>query len=482
MPSDAVARWRIIFGLLFVLGAGLRVYHLGYRSLSTDEANVFWMARGSTDEIVLQNAIGNSAPPLYALALNPLAEAHASEGALRSLSCAAAIAALAALPALATRTAARPVPCLPLFLVALAPSQVFYAQFLREYSLAFLIAALLILAFTRFQRAPTWWNWSALGLLVLLGVFTQYGLALLLLALNVVFVVELRSVDRRRERLTRWALIQVVALMAAWLVYDRTLAPPIAPGWFRHCVSRAGILGRLAALAVAPGGGQYLRAVRLRPSGRADFAGPGAARRDRLWRTTDGRRAVLLLVTPILITIAAACLRLYPYLGARQSIAFTVMMYVCAASGFVLLRRLDWRAVGTALAVVWLGVEGLYGCYRTLNSTEPQHMRPVAARLTQLLRPDDRVYVYHRALTPLQYYAQEGPNWIHGVENPDQPVAYQDQIAGGPGGARPGVAGVQFLPAQRVRPDPAPRRPAAAPRAGRRRHRHRALPAADVTR
>ena len=56
-------------------------------------------------------------------------------------------------------------------------------------------------------------------------------------------------------------------------------------------------------------------------------------------------------------------------------------------------------------------------------------MRPVAARLTQLLRPDDRVYVYHRALTPLQYYAQEGPNWIHGVENPDEPVAYQDQIA-----------------------------------------------------
>jgi hypothetical protein len=429
MPSDAVARWWIVFALLFLLGAGLRVYHLGYRSLSTDEANVFWMARGSFDEIVLQNAIGNSAPPLYALALNPLAEAHASEGALRSLSCAAAIAALGALPALAFAYSGPTGALFALFLVALAPSQVFYAQFLREYSLAFLIAALLILAFTRFQRAPTWWNWSALGLLVLLGVFAQYGLALLLLALNVVFVVELRRVERRRERVTRWALIQVVALMAAWLVYDKTLRHQLHPGGFGVAYLAQGYWdGSLRSL---------LRLVVGNTFELFGFAHPAVPILQglvllgviELWRTTDGRRAVLLLVTPILITIAAACLHLYPYLGARQSIAFTVMMYVCAASGFVLLRRLDWRAVGTALAVVWLGVEGLYGCYRTLNSTEPQHVRPVAARLTQLLRPDDRVYVYHRALTPLQYYAQEGPNWIHGVENPDEPVAYQDQIA-----------------------------------------------------
>src|SRR5262249_20200291 len=173
MPSGADARWWTVFALLFLLGAGLRLYHLGHRSLSTDEANVFWMARGTFGEIVLQNAIGNSAPPLYALALNPLAEAHASEAALRSLSCAAAIAGLVALAALARAYSGPTGALFALFIAAIAPSQVFYAQFLREYSLAFLVAALLLLAFTHFQRHPTGWNWGALTLLVVLSIFVQ---------------------------------------------------------------------------------------------------------------------------------------------------------------------------------------------------------------------------------------------------------------------------------------------------------------------
>src|SRR4029450_6912916 len=104
-------RWSA-FTLLLVIGSALRLYHLGYRSLRPDEANVFWMARGTSTEIIRQNAIGNSAPPLYALALNPLAEAHASECALRSLSRPARTPALRALCALA-RAAALSAPSAP---------------------------------------------------------------------------------------------------------------------------------------------------------------------------------------------------------------------------------------------------------------------------------------------------------------------------------------------------------------------------------
>jgi hypothetical protein len=109
-------------------------------------------------------------------------------------------------------------------------------------------------------------------------------------------------------------------------------------------------------------------------------------------------------------------------------IVFTVMMYVVAASGFIELRRLDWRSIGSGLAIAWIAAEGLYGSYRTLFSTEPQHVRPIAAVLAAEQRPGDRIYVYHRAVTPLRYYAGEGATVIPGVASPHDPAFHERQI------------------------------------------------------
>jgi hypothetical protein len=242
--ARSALRQRWLFAALLLVGAGLRLSHLGDRSLSTDEANVFWMARGTIDEIILHNAAGNSAPPLYALALNPLAEAHASEAALRSLSCAAGIAALAALYLLAREYNGPTGALFAVFVAALAPSQVFYSQFLREYSLAVLCAALLLLAFTRFQRRPSWRNWVALTALGVLGIDLQYGLALLLLALNAVFVLELPAATDRWRRILWWTLAQTGALGAAWMVYQQTLRHQLRPGGFGACRLAGGAAGR----------------------------------------------------------------------------------------------------------------------------------------------------------------------------------------------------------------------------------------------
>lgn len=433
MPSSAArpsaARRRVLVAGLLLMGAGMRLYHLDYRSLSTDEANVFWIARGPVAEIIHQNAIGNSAPPLYALALNPLAEAHASEAALRSLSCAAGIAALLALYLLAREYTGPTGALFALFLAAIAPSQVFYSQFLREYSLAFLCAALLLFAFTRFQRRPTWANWSALTASAVIGILLQYGLALLVLGLNAVFAIALIAARQRSARLAWWTLAQIPVLAAAWVVYDQTLRHQLHPGGFGVSYLAQGYWDG--------GGASLLRLVVGNSFELLGFAHPavpvlqgllvlGAIE---LWRRADGRRAILMLFAPLAITIAAACLRLYPYLGARQSMMLMPMLYVCAAAGFLLLRRLDWKAVGTTVVLAWLAVEGLYGCYRTLTSTEPQHVRPIAALLAGQMQPDDRLYVYHHAVTPMRYYSQEGSQWVRGVPSPSDPAPHQRQLA-----------------------------------------------------
>jgi len=425
------ARWQSwLFVALLLAGAGLRLYHLGYRSLSTDEANVFWMARGSVDEIILHNAAGNSAPPLYALALNPLAEAHASEAALRSLSCAAGIAALAALYLLTSEYSGSAGALFAVFVAALAPSQVFYSQFLREYSLSVLCAALLLWAFTRFQRRPSWRSWAALTAIGVLAIAVQYGLALLVLALNVVFVLELRRTIERRPRVVWWTLAQAAMLGAAWVVYDQTLRHQLRPGGFGASYLGSGYWDGSAASLMRLVVGNTVELFAFAYPATVLLEGLVVLGIVELWRSANGRRAVLLLVTPILVVIATACLRLYPYLGARQSMMLTVMLYVCAASGFVRLRRVDWHGVGTALVIVWIGAEGVYGSYRTLMSTEPQHVRPIAEQLASEFRPGDRIYVYHRAVTPLlYYYPEESEHWIRGAYSPSDPAPHQRELA-----------------------------------------------------
>lgn len=412
--GPSIWRSRGLLVALLVLGAGLRLYHLGYRSLSTDEANVFWMARGTTSEIVLHNAAGNSVPALYALALNPLAEANASEAVLRSLSCAAGIAALVVLYALAREYSGPTGGRFAVFVAALAPSQVFYSQFLREYSLAFLCAALLLLAFTHFQRRPSWWTWGALTIAAVLGVFVQYGLALLILALNVVFAIELRAASARTRRVAWWSLAQAAVLAAAWVVYDQTLKHQLRPGGFGASYLEQGYWDGTAA--------SLLRLTLGNTFELFGFAHPTVPIIQclvvlgivGLWKAAEGRRAILLLITPILVTIGAACLRLYPYLGGRQSMVLTVMLYVVAGSGFVFLRRVDWKSVGSTLVIAWLAIEGLYGSYRSLTSTEPQHLRPIAAQLAAQVHPGDRIYVYHDAVTPMLYYYPDRTGWVRG--------------------------------------------------------------------
>jgi hypothetical protein len=105
------------------------------------------------------------------------------------------------------------------------------------------------------------------------------------------------------------------------------------------------------------------------------------------------------------------------------------MLYVCAAAGFDLLRRFDWKHLATVAVIVFATSEALYGCYRQMWNTEPQHMRPVAVLLAARFQPGDRIYVYNDVATVLRYYypAQERA-WILGVRSPQDPQPHREQL------------------------------------------------------
>jgi uncharacterized membrane protein len=205
----ATARYKqyrllMVLGAITLLGALLRLYHLGYRSLWYDEAVLYWIAQGNIQDVIARNAAGNSAPPLFALLLSFVLRVGESEATLRSLSWLSGVAAIPATYWLTRQFLGQYAAYFCAFVVAIAPSQIVYSQQLREYSMTFVLAILLLVFFTRCLRRPGLSNWVLFTVLEICGIFVQYGLALLVLALNLVFVAALVHAARRRELLVRW--------------------------------------------------------------------------------------------------------------------------------------------------------------------------------------------------------------------------------------------------------------------------------------
>ena len=154
----------IILGCIVLLGAALRVYHLGQKSLWLDEAKLYWISQGtlhdydnlqgSFQRLIRQNAKFNSAPPLYAILVRYISKLGDREEILRSISCFAGIASIVGMYFLSIKFIDKKSAYFTSFLVAIAPTQVHYSQQLREYSLTFLFAILILTFFYTYLTKP----------------------------------------------------------------------------------------------------------------------------------------------------------------------------------------------------------------------------------------------------------------------------------------------------------------------------------------
>lgn len=170
---------------LLLVAALVRFPGLGARSLWFDEALSGLIARLSTTQ-VLTNAAGSSHPPGYYLILHmwrPLA--GESEFALRFPSAWFSLAAVALTARLGGELFGRRAARLAALGMALSPFQVYYAQEARMYGLTIALSAGVLWAFLRGVRPDRRSSWWAYGILVALGLYVHYYIALLVLALHV---------------------------------------------------------------------------------------------------------------------------------------------------------------------------------------------------------------------------------------------------------------------------------------------------------
>jgi hypothetical protein len=423
-----------IIALIFitVIGAFCEYIIWGFKSLWLDEAFQFHISNGTIGHILRYNALYNGAPPLYSLLINAMISIGTSEEILRTVSCLAGIASIPMMHYLTRQFTSHWLALLAAWLVALSPSQIMYSQQLREYSLAFLLTQAMLCAFMFFLRRLSWRTSLLFGLLSMVSICTQYGLALFVLALNIVFFVRVFRLDKPIKALGLWSVAQVLGLLAVFAVYHLSLKYHFTPKGFGAAsgLSSAYWDGTLESL---------FTIVTLNTRDIFTFAFPltyliivlviiGVIRiamdKDRVKSV-----AVWMLVTPMAITFIAALFRSYPYVGGRHTIFLSPMIYLFVTLGISFLSNLRYGRYITVLFLVVMTFQGARESAAYLLSEGPEPLRPIVRTLESSLIKSDFIYVYYGALPAFAYYFRGNNHpWIEGTDYFRNPDKYRKEL------------------------------------------------------
>jgi 4-amino-4-deoxy-L-arabinose transferase-like glycosyltransferase len=206
------------------LAVALRTYNLGGQSLWNDEGTSVALAQRDLATIT-HDAARDIHPPLYYWLLSGwIRAAGTSEFAVRSLSALLGVVLVVLTYMLGQLLVSRWAGLVVMFLAAIHPFQVYYAQEARMYMLAAVLAAGVVLALVHFVRKESWPSLVVLLILETVGLYTHYSFIFVILIVNLAYLLWLWQTrhggrGRTPRRLGKWALSQVlvVLLYLPWL-------------------------------------------------------------------------------------------------------------------------------------------------------------------------------------------------------------------------------------------------------------------------
>jgi hypothetical protein len=415
--------------LLTLAGAVVRATNLGLESLWYDEAATYHLVQGGWQDILARNVTQNSAPPLYPLLLGLLTGPDASEALLRLPALVAGVAAIPLIWLLARQFLPGRWALVAPLLVALSPTQFEYAREVREYSLAFACACLILLANLRYVARPTAGGAVALAAAAILGMLAQYGCVLVAAGAGLAVLVHLlplasitqplnRAMPRpgveRRAALIWWLVAQLAIAAAGIALYLTTLRHQLtvsvmSPGGYFYLLDRYwdGTWPDLVTLLTAP----EADLVHYAYPGKAFLALAAGGFLVAAWQPAR-RHAAGFTAAPVVLALAAALAGAYPFGGIRQCLVLTPMLYVCAGIGVWaacrwLATRLSHPAMAPAAVTVLLApliAAGVRTLPAQIRFTGSEPLRPAIELLATERRDGEPIYVYAGAVPAFRYY------------------------------------------------------------------------------
>jgi uncharacterized membrane protein len=397
---------------LLTIGAALRVYHLGDRSLWFDEALTANASRGTLTQMLEQQRSRGSAPVVHPYILYLVEKVGKSPVAVRTPSVLASLLAVFVMLVMVRAKVSHNAALFSAAILAVSASQIRYAQEVREYSLSVLFATILIYCLLRWEAAGSRSRHPVLLYAVLFFVpLIQYGLVFL--AFAVLSTIILRLLLTRDTCFRPSHVVIASAFLAAGGLLSRvlTLRYQFQPGktfWY------------LEANYFDPKTMSLLRFLGTNSRGLLSFFIPGQVIAlcfvvgavifciaQALNRKFDP--ITLLVFTSVSITICASIARLYPYGGIRQCLFLAPGLILFAGVVFAdLLQRLR-GSLQPAVTIAFMALilfSGYRGMLRQWPYGEYEDTLSILRELSRLSAPNDQVWVNHDAVEAVDFYLQ----------------------------------------------------------------------------
>ena len=209
-------RTTLLLGGILLLAFAVRAIDLNGPSLFVDEFSELTLAKESATAIICAN---DSAPPLFPLALKGWLSIWHTDASARWFSVACGLASILCVYAIGARLVDNATGLAAAFITALLPMHVYYSQFVRCYSLMFLLVALdlwLLLRAAQHNRAR---DWAAFAFVAVLGAYTHYYFVIFLATSAVVaLILEPTLADQLATPYAAYAAIGLAMLPMIWLL------------------------------------------------------------------------------------------------------------------------------------------------------------------------------------------------------------------------------------------------------------------------
>jgi len=401
-------RW--LWALLLV-GAAIRLYGLGERSLSYDECQQFWASQGN---VLVANREITLDPPAFAALLRLQSIAGRSEAWLRLLPCLLGILGIPAVYALAMRVSADVITARgAAFFFALAPYPIRYSQSLRVYSLTLLLCALIPAVFLSARAEDTPRRRWIVAALTCAGLLSMYGVAWLVLGVLASLAMSRSAAPtRNRVGLAKAAAAGITAALPFYVLSLPTQLTQGTPASFYEdkFLPMEGLIPAL--LFLARGTVDLFGFFTfIHPASGVIFGALAILGMVRLRGNREGCVAARVFFIAVAAAAVASALRLYPFGGTRQMLYAAPLFYVFAGAGIGSLRGhlRGWLGRGI-LAAIAMGC-GLF-LYRYHTEPGGQEMRPVTAYLAHRILPGDRILVNKDAIPQFRFYYRGDPEAV----------------------------------------------------------------------
>jgi uncharacterized membrane protein len=204
----------LLFGIL-LLAFIVRAIDLNGPSLFVDEFSEITLAKESPAAIIWAN---DSAPPLFPLALKTWLTVFQTDAAARWFSVVCGLVSILCVYGIGSRLVNNATGLAAAFVLALMPMHVYYSQFVRCYSLMFLLVALdlwLLLRAADLNRARDWASFAAVAIL---GAYTHYYFVIFLATSAVVALLTNPRLRLTAKPYIAYAAIALAMIPFIWLL------------------------------------------------------------------------------------------------------------------------------------------------------------------------------------------------------------------------------------------------------------------------